>query len=218
MYETIDQTSEYYPKGLLDLGAEAPKTLWVRGDAETLKGLHQSVALVGARASTGYGEHVTMEIATRLCEMGTTIASGGSYGIDGVATRTALASDSKTIVWLAGGVDKFYPSGHDTLFSRVENGGGVIVSAEEPGSAPTKWRFLQRNKYLGYSASATLVAEAGWRSGSLGVAQAAFEAGNFVGAIPGPITSANSAGCHRIIREGVAQLVTQASDIEYRLR
>lgn len=216
--ETIDSTSEFYPKGLHDLGANKPEQLFVRGNLDALKGLKQSVAMVGARASTGYGEHITMELTTALVERGATIVNGGAYGIDGMAIRTALAANSTPIVWLAGGVDRFYPSGHDTLFARVLDIGGAIISAEETGSAPTKWRFQQRNKFLGYSASATVVSEAGWRSGSLLVAQSAFEAGNFVGAMPGPITSASSAGCHRIIRDGVATLVTSASEIEYRLR
>lgn len=217
-FETIDKTSEFYPKGLLDLGAEAPETIWVRGNLDALKGFRHSAAVVGARASTGYGEHITMEIATALTEQGVTIVNGGAYGIDGMAIRASLATNGKPIAWLAGGVDRFYPSGHDTLFARILDIGGAVISTEEPGSAPTKWRFMLRSKHLGYATNATLLVEAGWRSGSLAVAHSAFEAQNFVGGVPGPITSASSAGVHELLREGVARVVTRASEMEYRLR
>lgn len=222
---TIDQTDALYPKGLLDLGAEAPETLWVRGNSDALRGFSQSVAVVGARASTGYGEHITMELVSGLIGRGAAIVSSASYGIEGMAVRAALAGNSaelntgeRVIVWLAGGVDRLYPSGHDALFQRVLESGGVIVSAQPEGYSPTKQRFIDRSRYLGYATSATVVVEAGWRSGCLRVAQAAHEAGNFVGAVPGPVTSASSAGTHELIRTGVADLVTEASQVGYRLR
>ena len=222
---TIDKTSDLYPAGLLDLGAEAPETLWVRGNSEALKGMSQSVAVIGARASTGYGEHITMELVSGLLGRGATIVNGGGYGIEGMAARAALAENSaelnageRVIVWLAGGVDRLYPSGHDALFQRVLESGGVIVSAQPEGYSPTKQRFIDRSRYLGYTTSATVVVEAGWRSGCLRVAQAAHEAGNFVGAVPGPVTSASSAGTHELIRTGIAELIVEASQVGYRLR
>ena len=101
------------------------------------------MALVGARAATGYGEHVTMEASAGLVDRGFAIVSGAAYGIDGMAHRAALASRGRTIAFLAGGVDRFYPSGHDALLGRIVEHG--LVASELPcGSAPTRWRFLQQ--------------------------------------------------------------------------
>ena len=213
----ISQGDALYPQGLLALGDKAPAHLYVRGNADVLGKLNKSITITGARASTGYGEHVTMQLVTGLMERipEVVVANGGGYGIDGVALRTALSENrmANTLVWLAGGVERHYPSGHDTLFSRILDMGGVLVSAEEAGSSPTKWRFMQRNNYLASLTSATLVTEAGWRSGSLSTAYTANELGKSTMAVPGPVTSASSAGCHRLLRERVADLVTSADDI-----
>ena len=215
MTTTINKGDALYPVGLLALGDDAPETLYVNGNAELLGKLNQSITITGARASTGYGEHVTMNLVTGLLERmpNLVVANGGAYGIDGMALRTALASSAPTMAWLAGGVERHYPSGHDTLFARVLDTGGVTISAEEPGSSPTKWRFLQRNKYLAAVTSATLVTEAGIRSGSLGTAYQSHALGKSTMAVPGPVTSASSAGCHRLFREGIADVVTSASEV-----
>ncbi|WP_231599914.1 MULTISPECIES: DNA-processing protein DprA [unclassified Salinibacterium] len=133
-----------WPSRLNDLDWHAPSALWVRGTDEALAGIDRGIALVGARAATGYGEHITMEASAGLVDRGYTIVSGAAYGIDGMAHRAALASQGLTVAFLAGGVDRFYPSGHDALLGRiVEN--GVVISELPCGSPPTKWRFLQRN-------------------------------------------------------------------------
>lgn len=212
---TINKGDALYPVGLLALGDDAPETLYAQGNVELLGKLNQSITITGARASTGYGEHVTMNLVTGLLGRmpDVVVANTGSYGIDGMALRAALAESAQTLVWLAGGVERHYPSGHDTLFARVLSSGGVTVSAEEPGSTPTKWRMMQAKTYLAAATSATLVTEAGWRSGSLNTAYSAHKLGKSVMAVPGPITSASSAGCHRILQEGVADLVTKSDDI-----
>jgi len=200
----------HWPAGFNDLGDHAPHALWVRGNTELLA--HQpSTAVVGARAATGYGEHVTMELTAGLVERGHTIVSGAAYGIDGMAHRAALASRGHTVAYLAGGVDRFYPSGHDALLARIAEQ-GAVASEIGCGQAPTKWRFLQRNRLIAASAQATLVVEAGWRSGSLNTAGHAVELGRPLGAVPGPVTSAASAGCHRLIREYDATLITTAEE------
>jgi len=108
-----------------------------------LAALPRSIALVGVRAATGYGEHVTMEASAGLVDRGYVIVSGAAYGIECMAHRAALASHGQTIAFLAGGVDRFYPSGHDALLTRIVEQGAVI--SELPcGQAPTKWRLLQR--------------------------------------------------------------------------
>lgn len=201
-----------WPVGLDDLGLHAPIALWMRGTDAALAALDTSIAIVGARAATGYGEHVTMEISAGLVERGYAIVSGAAYGIDGMAHRAALASHGITAAFLAGGVDRFYPSGHDALLTRIVEEGAVL--SELPcGQPPTKWRFLQRNRLIAAASQATVVVEAGWRSGSLNTAGHAAEIGRPIGAIPGPVNSAASAGCHRLIRDYGATLVTSADEV-----
>jgi DNA processing protein len=201
-----------WPAGFDDLGEYAPIGLWLRGNRSTLETLPTSIALVGARAATGYGEHVTMEASAGLVDRGYTIVSGAAYGIDGMAHRAALASSGQTVAFLAGGVDRFYPSGHDALLTRIVET-GAVVSELPCGSPPTKWRFLQRNRLIAASSLATVVLEAGWRSGSLNTAGHAGTLGRPLGAVPGPVTSAASAGCHRLIREFAAVCVTNADEM-----
>jgi len=201
-----------WPVGVDDLGAHAPIALWLRGNESTLAAAKRSIALVGARAATGYGEHVTMEASAGLVDRGFAIISGAAYGIDGMAHRAALASSGQTVAILAGGVDRFYPSGHDALLVRIVES-GAVVSELPCGSPPTKWRFLQRNRLIAAASQATIVLEAGWRSGSLNTAGHAASLGRPIGAMPGSVTSAASAGCHRLIREFAATLVTSAAEM-----
>lgn len=208
----LTPTMAEWPVGLNDLGAHAPIALWVRGSLTAMLALDHSIALVGARAATGYGEHVTMESSAGLVDRGYAIVSGAAYGIDGMAHRAALASRGTTVAFLAGGVDRFYPSGHDALLNRIVEAGAV--ASEVPcGVPPTKWRFLQRNRLIAAASQATVVLEAGWRSGSLNTAGHAGSLGRPLGAVPGPVTSAASAGCHRLIREFSAVCVTNADEM-----
>ncbi len=200
----------HWPNRMNDLAENAPVALWVRGNSEILTD-EKTTAIVGARAATGYGEHITMEIAAGLVDRGHTIASGAAYGIDGMAHRAALASGGRTIAYLAGGVDRFYPAGHDALLTRIADA-GAVVSELPCGAAPTRWRFLQRNRLIAANSSSVLVTEAGWRSGSLGTASHAATLGRPVGAVPGPVTSAASAGTHRLIRDHAATLVTNSEE------
>ncbi|WP_166983445.1 DNA-processing protein DprA [Paramicrobacterium fandaimingii] len=199
-----------WPWALDDLGEHAPLGLWVRGALGTFP--DRSVALVGSRNSTGYGEHVTVEIASGLVSRGLGVVSGAAYGIDGHAHRAALASRGETIAILAGGVDRPYPAGHTELIERVATH-GALISEVPCGSPPTKWRFLQRNRLISALATATVVVEAGWRSGSLNTAAHAATLGRPLGAVPGPVTSATSAGCHRLLRDNGATCVTTADDV-----
>jgi DNA processing protein len=201
-----------WPAGFDDLGLHAPLALWLRGKESVLATAPASLALVGARAATGYGEHVAMEASAGLVDRGYTIVSGAAYGIDGMAHRAALASSGRTIAVLAGGVDRFYPSGHEALLTRIVEE-GAVVSELPCGAAPTKWRFLQRNRLIAAASRATIVLEAGWRSGSLNTAGHAAALGRPLGAVPGPVTSAASAGCHRLIRDFGAVCVTNPDEM-----
>jgi DNA processing protein len=201
-----------WPEGLADLGPHAPIALWVRGDPARLGGSGEAVALVGSRDATSYGEHVAMDLAAGLSDRGFSIVSGAAYGIDGMAHRAALASSGTTIAYLAGGVDRLYPSGHGDLLRRII-AVGAVVSELPCGAAPTRWRFLQRNRLIAATSVATVVIEAGHRSGSLNTAGHAAALGRALGAVPGPVTSVNSAGCHRLLREYDAVCVTSAAEV-----
>jgi DNA processing protein len=209
--DILTPEDEEWPVAQLSgLGDQAPHVLYVKGNASLSYESLYSVAIVGARAASAYGEHVAMDLASDLAK-DHVVVSGAAYGIDGVAHRGALAAGGKTIAVLAGGVDRPYPAGHSELISRVA-ASGAIVSEVPPGSAPTKWRFLARNRLIAALGTASIVVEAGWRSGSLNEAGHARQLGRPVGAVPGPVTSAASTGCHRLIREG-AFCITSATDV-----
>ena len=202
-----------WPAALDDLGTAAPFGLWVRGAADVGAALHRSVALVGSRASTTYGERVAVDLAAGVADAGACVVSGGAYGIDAAAHRGALARGGPTVVLLAGGVDRPYPAGNARLFESLVAGGGALVSEVPPGSVPTKGRFLQRNRLIAAGARATVVVEAAWRSGAMSTAHHAARLLRPVGAVPGPVTSVASAGCHRLLREGCAVCVTDAAEV-----
>lgn len=202
-----------WPDGLVDLGDNGPRVLWVRGQVESLPSTAHSVAIVGARASTGYGEHVAMDFAAGFVSRDFAVVSGGAYGIDGMAHRATIACGGTTIAVMAGGLDNLYPSGHEELLKRIM-GTGAVVSEVPPGGAPTRWRFLQRNRLIAAIAGGTVVVEAGYRSGSLNTATHARELDRPLGVVPGPITSGQSAGCHRLLRTNpAAQLVTSVAEM-----
>lgn len=198
-----------WPEPLGDLGAHQPIMLWVKGDVAQLRS--HSLSVVGARAATGYGTHVTAEIVNEVCISGVTIVSGAAYGIDAVAHRTALAAETPTIAVLAGGADRAYPQAHESLLERISQT-GAVCSEMIPGAAPTRWRFLQRNRIIASLSVGTLVTEAGARSGSINTAGHAASVGRALGAVPGPVTSAASAGCHRLLREYGASLVSNGRE------
>ncbi len=202
-----------WPTTLNDLGERAPTALWVRGATSFLTApLSDRVTITGARAATSYGEHVTGELASDLANAERIIVAGGAYGIDAAAHRAALASGGHTLAVVVGGLDRLYPSGNRELLERVGDL-GLLASEMPPGATPTKWRFLARNRILGALSGVTVVVEAGYRSGSLNVAARAAQLGRPVGAVPGPVTSVSSAGTHRLLREGVASLVTDATEV-----
>jgi DNA processing protein len=206
---------ELWPAQLADLGIQEPLCLWWRGQEQPLPGADKSIALVGSRDSTSYGAAVTGDIAYSLAQRGFSVVSGGAYGIDAHAHRAALAGASAavpTIAVMAGGVDRFYPSGNDDLLRAVANQGAVLAEVP-PGSAPTRYRFLQRNRLIAALSAVTVVVEARWRSGALNTAHHAETLGRAVGAVPGSVHSANSAGCHRLLRDGGAVCVTDAAEV-----
>lgn len=203
-----------WPATLAALRDRMPLALWVKGDPATLTGsLAQNVTLTGARASTSYGEHVVTELAQDAASRGRVVVSGGAYGIDIAAHRAVVAAGGLTIAVMPGGLDRLYPAGNQDALARVGTA-GALVSELPPGSSPTKWRFMARARLLAALSGVTVIVEAGYRSGSLRVASEAATLHRPVGAVPGPVTSAASAGCHRLLREHDARLITDAADLD----
>ncbi|KSU68582.1 DNA processing protein [Pseudarthrobacter enclensis] len=206
----------HWPAGLNDL-PDAPYGLWYRGTIDNgIPAPSRCVALTGSRDSTSYGAAVTGDIAYGLAQRGICVISGLAYGIDAHAHRAALAGvqgdGPATIAVLAGGLDRDYPSGNADLAAAIR-ANGLTLSEQPPGSAPTRSRFLDRGRIIAALAGVTCVVEARWRSGALNTAHHAETIARHVAAVPGSVYSANSAGCHRLLKEGTAALVTDAAEL-----
>lgn len=207
---------EHWPAGLDDL-PDAPLGLWYRGNlGNGIPDPSRCAALAGSRDCTSYGAAVTGDIAYSLAQRGICVIAGLGYGVDAHAHRAALAGSTgngpATIAVLAGGLDRDYPSGNADLAAAIR-ATGVTLSELPPGCAPTRYRFLQRNRIIAALAGVTCVVEARWRSGALNTAHHAETIARHVAAVPGSVHSANSAGCHRLLKEGGAALVTDAAEL-----
>lgn len=206
----ITEQSEFWPASFNELMNHSPRGLWGLGNPERIA--MPAVSVVGSRMATGYGEQVVGELLGGLISAGYSVVSGGAYGIDAHAHRAALAFGGVTVAVMAGGLDRLYPSGNRELFSEVVKG-GAIISEMPPGAEPTKWRFLQRNRLIAALGQATILIEATSRSGAVSTANRAVELGKPVGAVPGQINLPGSDGCHQLIRDLRAQLITSSDDI-----
>nr|WP_307874626.1 DNA-processing protein DprA [Frankia nepalensis] len=193
----------------------APLALWIRGDADLTDGHRWGVAVVGSRAATAYGLHVAGELGCSLAERDWTVVSGAAFGIDAAAHRGALAGGGRTVAVLACGVDVPYPVAHARLLDDIRDH-GLLVSEVPPGSPPLRRRFLIRNRLIAALTRGTVLVEAGPRSGALSTARHARRLGRALMVVPGPVTSAMSAGCHRLLRDHREEcaLVTDALDVE----
>ncbi|MEU9915806.1 DNA-processing protein DprA [Streptomyces sp. NPDC051001] len=200
-----------WPGQLDDLGDARPLGLWVRGAPSLRMWALRSVAVVGARACTEYGAHMAATLACGLAERGWVVVSGGAYGVDGAAHRGALGAGGATVAVLACGVDRPYPPGHTELITRIAEQ-GLVVGELPPGDHPTPSRFVLRNRVIAALTRGTVVVEAAYRSGSLVTARAAQRLGRHTMGVPGPATSALSAGVHELLR-GDAVLVTDAEEV-----
>ncbi|MET3805074.1 DNA processing protein [Nakamurella sp. UYEF19] len=191
----------------------APVALYVRG--RPLADLpFGALSIVGSRANTAYGQRVAADIAMGAADAGFTVISGAAFGIDTVAHRSALAypGELPTIAVLACGIDRAYPVANTALLDRIAQVGSVI-SEYPPGFSPARHRFLVRNRLIAALSAGTVVVEAGRRSGTLSTAMAALMLGRVLMAVPGPVTSALSVGCHLLLSDSSAVLVTGAQDV-----
>jgi DNA processing protein len=195
-----------------DRRAGEPFGLWARGPLALDALVATMVAVVGARASTEYGDHVSGSLAAGCAARGWSIVSGGAYGIDAAAHRGALAAEGATVAVLASGIDRLYPSGHVSLLDEVAET-GLLLSEAAPGCPPSRTRFLVRNRLIATLSRGTVVVEAALRSGSLNTARWALDLGRPLMGVPGPVTSMMSAGVHELLRQPETVLVTDADEI-----
>jgi DNA processing protein len=204
-----------WPAGLDDLDQvdAGCLALWVRGSAALADASERAVAIVGTRAPTDYGLSVATELSTGLADHGWTVVSGLALGIDAAAHRGALAAGGQTVAVLACGVDVPYPGANRGLYDRIRDG-GVVVSEQPPGSAPHRGRFLVRNRLIAALSAGTVVVEAAPRSGARSTARHAAELFRHVMAVPGPVSSILSAGCHQLLRDRPdTVLVTKVDEV-----
>ena len=190
---------------------DPPPVLWLRGDADPGLLSLPSVAIVGARACSGYGRAVARAVGRELAAAGLVVVSGMARGIDAEAHRGALEAGGLTVAVLGCGVDRDYPAAHAELARRICER-GLVVSEYEAGVEPAPWRFPARNRIIAGLCSATVVVEARARSGALITADFALEDGREVMVVPGEITSALSEGTNALLRLG-ATPVTRAADV-----
>jgi DNA processing protein len=190
-----------------------PRCLWVRGEQDLARLCRRSVAIVGSRAASEYGQHLADDLAADLTEAGWTIVSGGAFGIDRAAHLGALARGGSTVSVLACGVELPYPKGNHSMFNLIAEN-GLIISEWPPGTSVMKHRFLTRNRVIAALTAGTVVIEAAHRSGARNTARYAAELGRVLMFTPGPVTSSMSAGVHQLAREPwEARLVTRAEEV-----
>jgi DNA processing protein len=189
---------------------DPPLVLYYRGDLACLE--RCSVGVVGARRCTRVGASLATEMASKLAAQGVCVVSGLAMGIDGAAHRGALQIGGVTCAFLGAGLECLYPRDHHRLADEIVSAGGLLVSEYPPGTTPRPYQFPERNRLISGAAAAVVLVEASDKSGSLITARLALEQGRDVYAMPGPVRSNVSRGCHRLLRQGAA-LVTGAEDV-----
>jgi DNA processing protein len=195
---------DHWPTGLNDLEEGAPALIFAQGNHKLLGRLAKAVSIVGSRACTEYGAKVTAKLVSELTFHKRFTVSGGAIGIDSHVHAQSLRNSLPTVAVMAGGLDRKYPSSNSSLFQAIARN-GVLIAELAPGVAPTRWRFLQRNRLIAALSPTTVVIEAGIRSGSIRTANNAIELDRELFAVPGPLTSVCSAGTNALIAEGKAK-------------
>lgn len=201
-----------WPRQLDDLSTARPYALWVQGAANLRLSCLRSAAIVGARAATSYGLAVARDWSAELASERITVVSGAAFGVDAAAHRGALSVNGMTLAVLASGADVVYPRAHEQLIARIADE-GLVISESPLGEPARRQHFLTRNRVIAALTQATVVVEAALRSGTTATANSASRLNRHVLAVPGPVTSMMSAGCHHLVRECGALLATTASDV-----
>jgi DNA processing protein len=212
----VTPEDDEWPPALTSIGPDStpPFALWASGTGFLADLVRPAVAITGSRAASPYGMTVATDFGYRLAAAGIAVVNGGSFGIDDAALRGAMLGDRKPIVVQPCGIDQHHPRQQSVLFDAVAAEGGLIVSEHPIGSHPTRNRFHARARLLAMLSSATVIVEAGRRSGTLAVAQAAGRLGHRVYAVPGSIYSATSVGTNELLRSGLAHAACSMKDIE----
>ena len=210
--EWPERLSDLDGAGTVNGRGGAPLGLWLKGPLSLAEASRRAAAVVGSRSATTYGAGVAGQVSADLAGAGLTVVSGAAYGIDVAAHRGALAARGPTVAVLACGADRVYPAGNQNVIDYIART-GLVVSELPPGCAPTKLRFLSRNRIIAALAQGTVVVEAAARSGALNTANWANRLGRVVMGVPGPVTSAPSEGVHELLRTGEAQLVTRGAHV-----
>ena len=205
--QLVTPDSSDWPSSLSALGDGRPHVLWLRGMRESLVQLESAIAIVGSRNVSSYGQYCAQTIAEQLVLAGYLIVSGGAYGIDAEAHRGAITASGKTIAVLAGGGDRLYPVGNTQLLNDVMQN-GCLLAELPPGNAPTRWRFLQRNRLIAALGQATVIVEMAIKSGAKNTMHHAMAMSRDVYAVPGSIASQTARGCNVAIAEGKARIVS----------
>jgi DNA processing protein len=203
-----------WPTGLIDLGHFAPLALWAEGDTSLLSRPRAArVAVVGSQAPTDYGVLVTQRLTRGLAGRGFQIVSGGAHGIDAEAHHSALDAGGATIVVLAGGLDNPFPPSNTKLFHSIRDAGGVLLTETPPSMVATNEGAQARHRITAAISGVVVTVEARRRSETTDAFDEAKALGRLVATVPGPVTSASSAGSHVLIRDLGAALVTDAADV-----
>ena len=200
-----------WPIALADL-AIPPIGLVIAGDRSVLLKLDKSISIVGSRQPTNYGLQLSYSLASQASLAQLVVVSGGAYGIDTASHQGALSVGGLSIAVLAGGINRLYPLENQKLFKDITKS-GLLISEVMPNIESKPYRFLIRNRLIAALSRSTVVVEAKFISGSIRTARDAAEIFRPVFAIPGPVTSPLSEGCHRLIAERVADIATSLDEI-----
>ncbi|MFH1061913.1 MAG: DNA-processing protein DprA [Candidatus Omnitrophota bacterium] len=210
MTDSISIDSPRYPK-LLKSIPDAPKKLYYKGDWDESI-FSQCLAVVGARRMTRYGKQVTDLLVSELAAVGITIVSGFMYGIDAAAHQAAVNIQGRTIACMPCGIELIHPAYQKNLYEQILENRGLIISEYEDDFPPALWTYPRRNRIVAGLSAATMVVEAGLKSGSLITAELAAKFNRKLFAVPGMLTSDLSQGSMQLIKQG-AQIVTSAKDV-----
>ena len=211
MDNVITINDQRYPVSLKAIGKDAPKQLYYRGSWDE-NIFENCLAVVGSRRMTTYGKQITQKLVSEIASRGITIVSGFMYGIDATAHKTALDVGGRTIAVMPCGINIVHPEYQVKLYDEILENNGLIISEYEGDFLPTLWTYPRRNRIVAGLSKATIVIEAGEKSGSLITANLAKKYGKKVFAVPGPLTSSLSKGINQLIKEG-AEMVTCANDV-----
>lgn len=207
----ITPEDDDWPIALADL-AIPPIGLVIAGDRSVLLKLDKSISIVGSRQPTNYGLQLSYSLASQASLAQLVVVSGGAYGIDTASHQGALSVGGISIAVLAGGINRLYPLENQKLFKDITKS-GLLISEVMPNIESKPYRFLIRNRLIAALSRSTVVVEAKFISGSIRTARDAAEIFRPVFAIPGPVTSPLSEGCHRLIAERVADIATSLDEI-----